>query len=138
MFKERSIVCFDNLNTSFLPISLTITKYVWNSSHSLTLLKYLINETVKSETASRCVLCKKVFLKISQNSQENACSRVSFLINVGQACSFIKKETLTQVFACEFCKISKNTFFTEHLWTTPSLSFNFVFYELHEMDLEKN
>ena len=26
-----------------------------------------------------------------------------------------KKETLTQVFPCEFCEISKNTFFTEHL-----------------------
>ena len=28
-----------------------------------------------------------------------------------QACNFIKKETLAQVFSCEFCQISKNTFF---------------------------
>ena len=28
-----------------------------------------------------------------------------------QACNFIKKETLVQVFSCEFCEISKNTFF---------------------------
>ena len=28
------------------------------------------------------------------------------------------KETLAQVFSCEFSQISKNTFFTEHLWTT--------------------
>ena len=28
-----------------------------------------------------------------------------------KACSFIKKETLAQVFSCEFCEISKNTFF---------------------------
>ena len=28
-----------------------------------------------------------------------------------QACNFIKKETLAQVFSCEFCKIFKNTFF---------------------------
>ena len=34
--------------------------------------------------------------------------------------NFIKKETLTQAFFCEFCKISKNTFFTEHLWTTAT------------------
>ena len=33
------------------------------------------------------------------------CARVSFLVN------FIKKETLTQVFSCKFCEISKNTFF---------------------------
>ena len=32
----------------------------------------------------------------------------------------VKKETLSQVFSCEFCEISKNTFFTEHLWATAS------------------
>ena len=37
-----------------------------------------------------------------------------------QACNFIKKETLAQVFPCEFCQISKNVFFTEHLWATAS------------------
>ena len=37
-----------------------------------------------------------------------------------KACNFIKKETLAQVFSCEFCEISKNTFFTEHLWATAS------------------
>ena len=28
-----------------------------------------------------------------------------------EACNFIKKEALAQVFSCEFCEISKNTFF---------------------------
>ena len=28
-----------------------------------------------------------------------------------QTCIFIKKDTLAQVFSCEFCEISKNTFF---------------------------
>ena len=37
-----------------------------------------------------------------------------------QAWNCIKKETLAQVFFCEFCEISKSTFFTEHLWTTAS------------------
>ena len=40
---------------------------------------------------------KKVFLEIWQNSQENTCARVSFLIKL-------------PVFSCEFCEISKNTF----------------------------
>ena len=31
------------------------------------------------------------------------------------------KKALAQVFSCEFCEISKNTFFTEHLWTTASV-----------------
>ena len=42
----------------------------------------------------------------------------SFLNKVagGGACNFIKKEALAQVLSCEFCEISKNTFFTERLW----------------------
>ena len=44
-----------------------------------------------------------VFLNISQNSQENTFARVYF--------NFIKKETLAQVFSCEFCEIFKKTFF---------------------------
>ena len=64
-----------------------------------------------TEAATRGVLFTKVFLEISQNSQENTCVRVSFLIKLqAWACNFIKKETLTQVFSCEFCEISKNTF----------------------------
>ena len=39
----------------------------------------------------------------------------------GAACNFINKETLAQVFSCEFCEIFKNTCFTEHLWTTASV-----------------
>ena len=30
--------------------------------------------------------------------------------------NFIKKETLAQVFSCEFCGISKNIFCAKHLW----------------------
>ena len=35
---------------------------------------------------------------------------------------FFKKETLAQVFPCEFCEIFKNTFSTEYLQTTTSVS----------------
>ena len=40
-----------------------------------------------------------------------------------EACNFVIKETLTQAFSCELCEISKNNFFTEHLWTTASESY---------------
>ena len=71
------------------------------------------------------VFMKTVFLEISQYSQENTCAWVSFLSlrtqSLPQACSFIKKETLAQAFSCEYCEISKNTFFfTEQLRTTAS------------------
>ena len=40
----------------------------------------------------------KVFLENSQNSKENTCARVSFLIKLQTwACKFVKKETLEQV-----------------------------------------
>ena len=31
-----------------------------------------------------------------------------------------QKDTLTQMCSCEFCEISSNTFFIEHLWATAS------------------
>ena len=39
-----------------------------------------------------------------------------------EACIFIKKETLAQVFSCEFCQIFKNIFFTEHIMVTLSVN----------------
>ena len=39
-------------------------------------------------------------------------ARVSFLIKLhAQDCDFIKKETLVQMFSCEFCKNFKSTYF---------------------------
>ena len=32
-----------------------------------------------------------------------------------ETCNFVKKETLAQLFSCEFCQNSKNTFVTEHV-----------------------
>ena len=46
-----------------------------------------------------------MFLKIWQNSQENTCARVSFLI---------------KLFSCKFCENFKNTFLTEQLQVTTS------------------
>ena len=53
-----------------------------------------------------------MLLEILQNLQENTSVRASFLI---------KLQTLAQLFSCELCKISRNTFFTEHLRATASL-----------------
>ena len=46
---------------------------------------------------------KKLFLKISQYSGLN-----------------YWKETLAQVFSCEYCEIFQNTYFEEHMWTDTS------------------
>ena len=39
-------------------------------------------------------------------------------INRPKGCNFIKKETLAQMFFCEFSKISKNNFLIEHIPVT--------------------
>ena len=70
----------------------------------------LLNErTLKREAVAWRFSLKEVFLKISQNSQENACVEVSFFEASG--CNFIKKETPVQAFSCEFSKVFKNSFF---------------------------
>ena len=54
------------------------------------------------------VFSKKGVLKNFAKSQENTCARVSFLIKLlFQGCNLIKKDALTQMFSCEFCKIVK-------------------------------
>ena len=62
-----------------------------------------------------------MFLKISQNLQENTCAKVSFLTRLqAEAFNFIKKKK-SGLFFCEFCEIFRNTFFfSEHLWVTAS------------------
>ena len=62
-----------------------------------------------------------MFLEISQNLQESTCVIVPFLIKL-QASGlqlYLKKDAGTGVFF-EFCEISKNTFFTEHLLVAAS------------------
>ena len=58
----------------------------------------------------------QVFLEISQNSPENTCARVSFLI---------KLQTLGlwhRCFLVNFVNFCKNIFFAEHFWTAASKS----------------
>ena len=74
-------------------------------------LNALISEAVAQRS---CV--KTVLLQILQNSQENTSTKGLFFNKVtGLGCNFVKKETLAQMFPCEFCKICKYTFLMEHL-----------------------
>ena len=89
------------------------------------------NQCIKNGSGRLEVFCEKGVLRNFAKFTGNTCARVSFLIKLQAApatllkkglwhrcfpvCNFIKKETLAQVFSCEFCEISKNTFFIEHL-----------------------
>ena len=50
-----------------------------------------------------------------------------------EACNFIKKEPLAQVFSCESWKIFRNTFFTEYLRTTASAA-----HAIEALDMTEN
>ena len=55
----------------------------------------------------------KVFLKLTQNSQENTCVRVTFLVTL--------KQTPTQVFFSEYFKIFRNSSFYRTLLVAASV-----------------
>ena len=52
---------------------------------------------LNSEAVAQRSYLKKVLLEIFRNSLENTCVRASFYVKL-------------QVFSCEFCEITKNTF----------------------------
>ena len=57
------------------------------------------------------VFCEKDVLgNFAKFTGKHLCQSLFFNKVAGAACSFIKKETLAQVFSYEFCEISKNTF----------------------------
>ena len=87
---------------------------------TMTLLYCNYLKLLSEAVAPRCSV-KKVFLNISQNSQENTCARVSLLITL---LNFVKRETLAQVSSFEICEISKNTFF----YKTPLAAASILFF----------
>ena len=73
--------------------------------------QWLISEAV----VRRCSVKKGVRRNFTKFTGKHLCQRL-FFNKVAGLCNFIKKESLTKVLSCESCEISKNTFFTEHLW----------------------
>ena len=84
----------------------------------------------------RCSMKKGALINFTKFTGKHLCQSLFFHKIAGlKACNFIKKETMTQAFSCEFCKISKNTFFTEYLFFCLSVScwiFSFICYSYLE------
>ena len=62
------------------------------------------------------VFCKKVFLEISQNSQENTCASLFFKKVAGRPATLLKKRLWHSCFPVNFVKFPSTPFFIEHLW----------------------
>ena len=125
-FHDAKVFCSSKINTNLKvkeipstelttrPGSDAISNYIIGDP-AYPLMSYCIQKftscsDIRSSLAK--VFCKKVFLEISQNSQETTCSRASFLIKLQvSASNFTKKGTPALVISCEFCEIFKNTCF---------------------------
>ena len=57
-----------------------------------------------------CSVEKGVLRNFEKFTGKHLCQSLIFNKVAGAACNLIKKETLAQVFSCEFCEISKNIF----------------------------
>ena len=76
---------------------------------------------------------KKVFLEISQNSQENTCARVLFSIKLRPPATLLKKRLWHRCFPLNFAKFLRTSFFTEHLWWLPLNHKPFYDWDLYSM-----
>ena len=76
-------------------------------------IRFVVSRKSRDRSSHLRCSAKKVFLKVSQNSQENFCARVSFLIKLqAEACNFVIKETLAQVFSVNFAKFLRTPLVT--------------------------
>ena len=69
---------------------------------------------VSEAVVERCSVKKDVLRNFTKFTGKHLCQSLFFLSFF--YVFFNKKETLAQVFSSELCEISKNTFFTEHIW----------------------
>ena len=71
----------------------------------------------------RCSVRKGVLRNFAKFTRKHLCQSLYFnkvATLRPEAYNFIKIETLAQGFSCEFCEISKNISFIEHVWATAS------------------
>ena len=71
--------------------------------------------SIELRTSCPEMFCKKDVLKnFAKFAGKHFCQSIFF--NKVEACNLIKKETLAQVFSCEFFETFKNSLIVEHLW----------------------
>ena len=116
--------CIYELSVSRI-LKIFIGMYLWWDYFSA-VMAWVVNfyMTLFRSSHRRCSIRKGVpgkFAKFTGKHVPGHVSRVFFLKSCRmKPATLFKKETVAQVFSCEFCKISKNTFFTKHLWANAS------------------
>ena len=86
----------------------------------------ILSAELSLETIVQRCSVKKVFLGISQNSQENICARVSFLIKLqARPLALLKKRLWQMCFTVNFAKFLRTPFLAEHLCWLFLYRFNY-------------
>ena len=85
-------------------------------------LSYLQEIITTKKDIRNILLLQTALLANNKNEVAKRKPVVGYDSRRGQACNFFKKEALAKVLSSE---ISKNTFFTEHLWMTASMSLQY-------------
>ena len=89
-------------------------RFLFNHLWHFVTTRYVRVKCQNKSSHERCSIKNRVLKNVAKFTGIHLCQSLFFF-------NFIKKDTLAQVFSCEFCEILKNTFFTEHLWTTASV-----------------
>ena len=99
----------------FMPVKEKQKQKVGGTDSLINTLQYYFKQTSEA-VVQRCSV-KKVFLEISQNSQESTCARVSFLIKLqARPATLLKKRLWYRCFPVNFAKFLRTPFSIEHLW----------------------
>ena len=75
-------------------------------------------KAVDRSSHRRCSVKKGVLRNFTKFTAKHLCQSLFFNKVAGLKPAKLLKKRLAQVFSCEFCEISKNTFSLEQLWTT--------------------
>ena len=104
-FADKINPCYENFEPDMLN-TLVLKKTLIDQKLLKITLAEEIGELIKNgaETAVRSYSVKKMFLKISKNSQENTCTRVSFLIRLMAVCNFVKERDWHRCFPVNLAK----------------------------------
>ena len=92
-------------------------------SNTLISLCLVLLQTViggKRSSHQRCSMKKGILRNFAKFTGKHLCQSLFFNKVAGLRPATLLKRSLAQVFSCEYCETSKNTFFTKHLWTTAS------------------
>ena len=97
-----------------------ITNFCWKFLLVTLLILLWLHERL-SKQLSQLLYKKSVFKIFAKFARRHLCQSLFFNKVAGLKPSTLLKNTLAQVFSCEFCEIFKNIIFAEHLCTTASV-----------------